>query len=54
MYRITQQFLYLNGRGHISCVLTSLFLTNNMLLWWAIDSVPLPIPLVIKPKIAQW
>jgi len=27
---------------------TVMFMTNSMLLWWTLDSVPLP--LIIKPK----
>jgi len=30
---------------------TVMFMTNNMLLWWTLDSVPLP--LVIKPKLVK-
>jgi len=30
---------------------TIMFVTNSMLLWWTLDSVPLP--LVIKPKVAK-
>jgi len=30
---------------------TVIFMTNNMLLWWTLDSVPLP--RVIKPKVVK-
>jgi len=30
---------------------TAMFLSNSILLWWTLDSVPLP--LVIKPKVLQ-
>jgi len=30
---------------------TVMFMTNSMLLWWALDSVPLP--LVTKPKVVK-
>ena len=30
---------------------TVIFMTSSMLLWWSLDSVPLP--LVIKPKVVK-
>ena len=33
-----EQFLYLKGRGRSSCVPTSMFMTNSMLLWWTLDN----------------
>jgi len=38
------------GPAHVSSSYT-MFMTNNMLLWWTLDSVPLP--LVIKEKVAK-
>jgi len=53
MYMITQEFLLFGwglGTTQVSLV-TSMFMSNSMLLWWALDSVPLPV--VIKPKFAK-
>jgi len=38
------------GIVHV-CPATVMFMTNSMLLWWTLDSVPLP--LVIKPKVVK-
>jgi len=32
---------------------TPMFMINNMLLWWKLDSRPLSLPLVIKPKVVK-
>jgi len=35
----------------MSLTATVMFMTSSMLLWWTLDSVPLP--LVIKPKVVK-
>ena len=48
---IAEQFiLWAVGIAHVSSSFT-MFMTNSMLLWWILDSVPLP--LVIKQKVAK-
>jgi len=32
-------------------IATSMFMTDSTLLWWTLDSVPLPV--VIKPKVVK-
>jgi len=32
---------------------TVMFVTNSMLLWWALDIDSVPLPLVIKPKVVK-
>jgi len=44
--------VWFSGGAWVMCLLaTSVFMINGMLLWWTLDSVPLP--LVIKTKVLK-
>jgi len=52
MYMITQVSFIWRGMGMAHVPLAAcMFMTNSMLLWWTLDSVPLS--LVIKPKVGN-